>query len=227
MTIATKALPLSESRAVRVTAHFAGRSHVALDSDWPLILDGLLAGVVEQRHPSARPTTHSLPLARYAEDLGKQWSWAASVGTPMGTTSMPWAYRWKGSPQTITVDCTGVQWHCIGDPDRVRDLLRDLPHLGNRRKSSPVASWDILDAGGPPGQLGEAMWLPSGRIARPIAARGAGALGVPNAETVEGAVRPPYWRPPPTNANDTFGRAWKPVIAPWTERPANPANGEP
>lgn len=212
---------------MRVTAHFAGRSSLALDSDWPLVLDGLLASVVGQRNPGLRATeVRSLPLARYAQDLGSQWSWAASVATPVAATSPAWAYRWRGDPEVLTVDCTGLTWQCIGDPDQVRDLLTDVPRLGNRHRSAAVARWDVLDAGGPPGQLADAMWLPTGRIARPIASRGAHALGVPDAESVDGAIRPPYWRPPPGHANDGgFARAWKPVLAPWTERPTTPTNG--
>jgi len=52
------ALPFSECRSVHVTARFGERSRVALDSHWPVLLDGLLAGVVH-----AAPSTLG-PLLR-------------------------------------------------------------------------------------------------------------------------------------------------------------------
>lgn len=203
-----------------VIARFTERSRIAVDSDWPVLLDGLLAGALDRRRPRpGQPVTIDLPLARYTYGVAAQWSWLASVGSPLDA-GPTWAERWATrSPGPVVIDCVGVEWQCVGGPGAVRDLLGDVGQLGDRRASATVVRWDVVDAGPAPALQTDAVWLPSGHIARPIAARGGAGLGVPDAETVDGAVRPPYWRPPATNAGGTFAREWRPVIAPWTQRP--------
>lgn len=214
-------IPVAQARLLHVYAAFPERSRVALDSDWPLLLDGLLAGVIERRKPSPKPITHDLPLARYTESLEAQWSWLASVGSPL-EASPEWAQRWEGEPRVITVDCLGAEWYCVGHAEGVRSLLCEVHQIGNRRQAARVAQWAVVDVGPVPTQIGEPLWLPSGYIARPIAARGAAALGVLNADTVDGAIRPPYWRPPSITEGGKFERQWRPVIAPWTRKPEEP-----
>lgn|GEM_PF-7112580 len=217
MSLRAVGLPLDQCRSLHVVARFAGRRRVELDSDWPVLLDGLLDGVTRRRHP---PGTHAqvlgLPLGRF-KGAGKQWSWLASVGLPIGVDSPEWAYRWKGEPGPIVVECAGIEWHAAGDPDDVRTLVADVARVGNRHQSAAVARWDVVDAG-PALDPSEAVWLPAGYIGRPIAARAAEALGVSEADLADGAVRPPYWRPPPMTVAG-FAREWRPVLAPWTRRP--------
>lgn len=211
---------VEECRCLIVTAHFRGRCGVHLDSWWPALLDGLLAGVVRRLAPPRRPNDiQELPLTAWRRDTGKQWSWMASTAEPIDPHEGPgWQRRWDQEPTEVQLSCSGLRWRAVGDAAAVCALLRHVPTLGNRHASTPVMQWDVVDVG--PGDNAWGAWMDSGRIARPFAARAAAALGVPGAETVDGAVRPPYWRPPPVTADGSFGRAWRPVLAPWTARPA-------
>lgn len=217
MSLKAVGLRPDQCRSLHVVARFDGRRRVELDSDWPVLLDGLLDGAIRRRHP---PRQHaqvlSLPLGRF-KGAGKQWSWLASVGLPIGADSPEWAYRWRGEPGPLVVECAGVEWWATGAADQVRSLLADVAQVGNRHQAAAVAQWDVVDAGPPP-DPSDAVWLPTGYVARPLAARAAAELGVPDAETADGAVRPPYWRPPP-NTTSGFSREWRPVLAPWTRRP--------
>lgn len=213
-------LPLAQCQSIHVVARFAGRRCVALDNDWPILLDGLLAGVVHRRRPPRKADeTADLPLGRFVKGVASQWSWLASVGLPLGHESPQWAYRWKAGPGPIAVECAGIEWRCVGDATSVRDLLAGVTELGNRRHSAEVAHWDVVESGPAPELGSEALWLPSGLIARPVAARAATGLGVADAEIVDGAVRPPYWRAPSVTEGGAFAREWRPVLAPWTRRP--------
>jgi len=213
-------VPLSVARSLHVVARFAGQRRVALDTHWPLLLDGLLAGVERRRRPPAKPNdTAVLPLARYTRDVGAQWSWMASIGAPIGHDDPAWAYRWHELELgVLAIECAGIEWWAHGDADGVRDLLDGIRRVGNRDAAADVARWDVVDCG--PTVLDEAVWLPSGYIARPVAARGAASLGVPDADTVDGAVRPPYWRAPTITEGGRLVREWRPVLAPWTRRPS-------
>lgn len=217
MTTRARGLGLSECRSLHVVARFASRRSVELDADWPVLLDGVLASVAPR---PAKPTeVVPLPLAHHKAGVGAQWCWLASVGLPIGADSPEWAYRWRGDEDTVVVECAGVEWHAVGDAGRVRGLLAGVGRIGNRNRRCEVQRWDVVDAGPAPECSTEALWLPCGLIARPVAARAATVLGVPGAETVDGTVRPPYWRAPPNTDGGTFERAWRPVLAPWTRRP--------
>lgn len=194
MTARARGIDLSECRSLHVVARFAGRRRVGLDADWPVLLDGVLASVAPR---PAKPTeVVPLPLAHHKAGVGAQWCWLASVGLPIG-----------------------AEWHAVGDAGRVRGLLAGVGRIGNRNSRCEVQRRDVVDAGPAPECSTEALWLPCGLIARPVAARAATVLGVPGAETVDGTVRPPYWRAPPNTDGGTFERAWRPVLAPWTRRP--------
>lgn len=222
MTAPKVGMPLRQCRSLHVVARFAGRPRVALDSMWPLLLDGLLASVEVDRSALDHKTTADLPLVLHRGGVGAAWSWVASVAAPLGADSPQWAYRWQETPGVLGVECAGLEWHACGDPVAVRELLGAVDRVGSRHQAVPVARWDVVDAGPPPGTTADALWLPSGYIGRPIAARGADALGVPDAETVDGAVRPPYSRPPAITEGGVFRREWRPVLAPWTRRPGAP-----
>lgn len=220
MSVYRPGLSLAQCRSLHVVARFARRSLVELDSYWPVPLDGLLAVVAHRRRPSSRTTeAPDLPLARFIYNTHTQWSWLASVAAPLGVTSPEWAQRWKQEPGPLAVDCAGAEWYATGDRDQVADLLRDVAQVGNRGHWAPVQRWDVVDIGRRPRNGSVGVWLPSGVIARPIAARAAGGLGVPDADTVDSAVRPPYQQASPTDDGTAFGRRRLPVIAPWTRRP--------
>lgn len=206
-------LPMGACRSLIVSARFAGPATVSLDAYWPALLDGLLAAAVQQ---GKRPTqTVALPLTYDTRDVGSQWHWLATTGVPAGTVAdraAGWNSRWERDPAPEPVTCSGLVWRAVGDAGGVRDLVARLPQLGNRDHHAAVVAWDVEDAGEP--SRAWCTWLASGYIARPVAARAAAGLGVPDAETVDGAVRPPYWRPPPVTEGGTFAREWRPVIAP-------------
>lgn len=129
-------------------------------------------------------------------------------------------YRLMRVPLAVTVTPV-LTWRAAGDPDAVRDLLADIWCVGKKRSQGEgeVAAWEVADDGGP--DPGAVLRRPDGTIARPVPARYAAAAGITEPETVPGAYRPPYWRPPPDGrVQGTFSRQWQPVLAPWTTVPA-------
>lgn len=200
-----------------VTARFAGRRTLEVDSWWPLLLDGLLAGVLRQ--PRAKPNqTVALPLGRHYRDAGKQWYWMASVAGPLGPgLDRSWVTRFDRAPGPVELTCEGLEWRAVGHLDAVRAAVGAVASLGNRDARALVSHWEVHDAGEESDDW--TTWLASGLIARPVPARVALSLGVPDADTVDGPLRPPYWRPPPRGDGHGFERAWREVLAPWTLRP--------
>jgi CRISPR type IV-associated protein Csf3 len=151
----------------------------------------------------------------------RAWSIAQSselgIDAP-GTPANPDVGRYKPQriPQVATIAPT-ITWWCLGDPDRIRDLLGDVDAIGKKTNAGEgqVAGWDVADIGPP--DWWRICWYPDGRIARPFPARHAPILGLEHPEIVTvDAYRPPYWRPPIT---DTGRRAQVQVIAPTTTRP--------
>lgn len=127
-------------------------------------------------------------------------------------------YRAYRTPLAVTVTPV-LTWRAIGTPDAVADLLAGVWCTGKKRSQGEgeVLGWEVADDGEP--DLQAVLWRPGGLISRPVPARHAAVLGVPAAQEVPGAYRPPYWRPPPGPAEGKFSRQWAPVLAPWTATP--------
>lgn len=174
-------------------------------------------------------------------DLGKQWIWAATcaqipetavedvrwfhkrfrdqiaerVVDKVPTTTASGRYKDWRLPLVVTL-ADELAWWAVGDRDRVADLLGDVHQIGRKRSQGEgvVLGWDVADAGPP-------AWAPilwqAGRIARPVPARGAAALGVPDAEMVPESIRPPYFAP--RFGGDGEVDVWPRAIAPWTAQP--------
>lgn len=123
-------------------------------------------------------------------------------------------------PATVT---DRLDWLAVGNRDAVADLLSDVFALGRKwaQGEGAVLRWEVDDAG-EPDRLA-VLWA-GGTIGRPVPARAAAELGVPDAAVSLGAVRPPYWRPPSAGdgGHTQDRRAWRPVIAAGTPRPAAP-----
>lgn len=143
---------------------------------------------------------------------------AAAAGITDDTPANPDVGRYKAAriPVPVTVVST-LRWRCIGDAAAVTDLLDTVPAVGKKRGSGEgqVTRWSVRDIG--PADWHAILWHPDGRISRPVPARHAATLDVPDAETVTvDAYRPPYWRPPP---GPHGRRQLVEVIAPTTTRP--------
>jgi hypothetical protein len=130
-------------------------------------------------------------------------------------------YRAHRVPMPVTV-ADRLGWVAVGHRERVASLLGDLFAVGRKwaQGEGAVLRWEVDDAGEPDPEA--VIWAgPGGTVSRPVPARAAAELGVLDAATVGGAVRPPYWRPPSglDGRHGPGGREWRPVIAPGTRRP--------
>ncbi|MGH9290295.1 MAG: hypothetical protein ACRD0V_18710 [Acidimicrobiales bacterium] len=179
-------------------------------------------------------------------DLGKRWVWAATcaqyprdtpedvrwfhkrfrdqiaeqVVTNVPTTTVSGRYKDWRLPLVVTL-AAELTWWALGDPEQVLAILRTVEQVGRKRSQGEgvVARWDVRDTGPP--EWEPILWQ-QGRAARPLAARAAAGIGVPDADTIPHSYRPPYFLPRHV-AQDDEGRPgleWPEVIAPWTTRPA-------
>lgn len=201
------------------------------------------------RSQESRDADHhveELPLTavRGPVDIGAQWVWAASCaqwddhGTDLRHVHQRWDTRaaetvvdvmpatpevgrfkqWR-IPIVAAVTDT-LTWWCVGDQERVADLLDWRVAVGKKRAvgEGEVTRWEVTNEGPP--DLDRVLWTPGGAIARPVPARAAASLGVPGCDTIPiSAVRPPYFHVAPTGSGP-FGRAPRDVIAPWVSREA-------
>lgn len=177
-------------------------------------------------------------------DLRAQWSWAATCATwdDHGTDLRHVHQRWDTQAAERVVDTMPanpevgrfkqwripltavvtdrITWWCVGDRDKVADLLDWRVGVGAKKAAGEgvVTRWDVTNEGAP--DITRILWQ-DGVIARPIAARGATALGVPGCDTIPHTIRPPYIRPPqtPSLPGEGFRREQRDVIAPWTKQP--------
>jgi hypothetical protein len=190
-----------------------------------------------------------LPLATYGwhrPKLAAQWVWLASCAT-WSTTEADLRYwharfghadaervcgpllpamvyethgRYRSYRVPLAVTLAGVlTWRVCGDAQLLLELCRRVDQLGKKHSQGEgrVLGWHVTDDGPP--DPAWALWGADGRIARPVPARAATLLGVPDAATVSiDAVRPPYWRPAPTTEG-SFRRERRDVLAPTTRRP--------
>lgn len=187
-----------------------------------------------------------LPLCRTPTFVaGKQWVWAATCAEPDPGAGMDvhwWHQRFDDSaaeevvdrlPQStstvrykswrvpLPVTVTGtLTWRALGDPDQLAELLADCHHVGKKRSQGEglILEWSVADDG--PADWSVIQGTGDGAPTRPWPLRAWEWLGYPSEpDTILAAIRPPYWRPPPT-AEGPFGREWRPVIAPWARRQA-------
>lgn len=188
-----------------------------VDCWWPAPLDGLLAAAADLRLRSVdqhAARAARLPLARLRRGLNKQWVWAASCAS-IEVAADPYH-------PTQSLHPGPLHRTAAGDPEAVAELLAALSQVGGDRAAERgrVAAWSVQDGG--PFDLGDLpvlLWRPDGYVSRPLPVRAAILLGLDPSivDMVAGSIRPPYSVPP----RDPDGtRAWRPVIAPWTRRPA-------
>jgi hypothetical protein len=210
------------TRLLRVSAQTEGT--ISLDVRWPLPFDALLgsAAMSRRRRPiTPRSPTPALPLTATTTFPSSQWWWVASGAIPL-TDDPRWAMRrgpgalqalgTRARQAPVEIRCHIIEWWCAGDGDRILDLVRDVTHLGDR--AHRVRGWAVADEG--PSALAPVVWDDEDYITRPVPLRHAELVGAPIApDVVDGAVRPPYWRPP---IGDGANREWRPVLAPWTIR---------
>ena len=129
-------------------------------------------------------------------------------------------YRAYRIPMVVTL-ATELRWRAVGDPDKLAELCRQVYQIGKKRSQGEgrVLGWSVIDEGPP--DLTWPLWTPDGRIARPVPVRMAAWLGLDNPPVTSGAIRPPYWRPPPGMDGDAKHRQWRQIIAPGTPRPVH------
>jgi hypothetical protein len=177
-------------------------------------------------------------------DTGAQWWHLASCAAPVGAAAEDvrwWHKRFNGmeaidlgvrvptsaldgkigryrawrTPEVVTV-CAALEWVAIGDPAAISDVLSGVRQLGRNRSMGEglVLDWDVIDIGDPdPLQV---IWR-DGMIGRPIPARCAPSLGVPDCDITRAPIRPPYFRAPQRDpGSGGFARILPEVIAPWT-----------
>lgn len=241
------------SRLLRVTAHLQQGAVLPPVFPAPLdgiLASAAHRQVLGQRYGHEHdPHVRDLPLATWRAGAGKQWVWAASCAhtdsdvreahywhkrTPhavaevvTGSHLPPTIYEGHGryrhyrTPLAVTV--TGqLRWWAVGDPDGVRALLGSVWCVGKKAAQGEgrVMAWHVTDEGS--ADAWPVLWS-TGRIGRPMPARAAEALGLVDPDVVEHAVRPPYWRPPAGMDGDAKTRAYRTVIAPWTQPPGEVA----
>lgn len=157
---------------------------------------------------------------RYRHRRG--WSVRAAEAAHVPTPTTPDVGRWKPwrLPTTISIVPT-LTWWCMGDPDRIRDLLDDLPTIGDGHHTGDgaVHRWTVRSAGAPDWQT--VIRTETGHPSRPIPIRHAPTLGLPpdTGRLVVDTYRPPYWRPLSSTAGRIPHLERVEVIAPWIRLP--------
>lgn len=166
------------------------------------------------------PEDMDLPLARCIT-AGADWHWAASCAIPTAPDEDPeprtfyrvvdsaWAHRAADRPlphvqpssgphrdmmmPAPVLLCPSVQWHAIGDPDRIEHLLRGILFLGRRRSvgEGRILHWEIETLATEPDGWSH---IHAGEIVRPCPEDCAAALAVPY-RLGWYALRPPSWHP--------------------------------
>lgn len=157
------------------------------------------------------PEDFALPLDRW--EHGGEWGWCASsceadwiaedtryISRPTPTAEMA---RFSAAP-SVNVGAGGakamrvphavrvareVRWYARGDLDAVRDMLRDVTHLGRLRHhgAGEIMGWDVAPW--------DADWS-CVRAGSPMRFLPAGFPGVADDSPVaRGGIRPPYWHP--------------------------------
>lgn len=189
-------------------------------------------------------TSHRGPRTE-RPDLGNRWVWAATCAQRLDDAAQDvrWfhkrfrdeiAERVVGKVPTTTASgrfkdwrlplvvalVPELTWWAVGDPQQVLDIVATVAQVGAKRSQGEgvVTRWAVDDAGEP--DWAPIVWQ-QGRIARPLAARAATSIGVPDADLISHSYRPPYFQPRHiAEAGQEQTQEWPEVIAPWTEQPA-------
>ena len=168
------------------------------------------------------PDDMSLCLARCT--TGPEWHWVASCALPVDADENPdprtfyrvvdstWAqraaerplayfhpskgpYRDMMMPNIVTI-CSALQWHAVGDPERVYDLVRGIRYIGKRRGTGEgrVRSWSVEVVEPTAGGILSWGHVRGAEIVRPCPEECAQELGV-DYKMGWYAIRPPSWNP--------------------------------
>lgn len=177
------------------------------------------APLLQTRHPR----DYDLPLARCG--TANDWHWAASTAWPVdGHTLLPdlryysartdprhletlavslparirdregrYRARWAPIPTTV---CSAVQWHAVGAPAALRELLEPLWAIGKKRAAGHgrVLAWQVAPAPDLP-EWAAAHLHPDGTLGRPTPARCLVGRDVVDAGVGLAGIRPPYVHP--------------------------------
>lgn len=107
-------------------------------------------------------------------------------------------YRMRRLP-VVTTPAAAVQWHAVGDPDAIADLLNDLPAIGRRRATGEglVLGWTVTTHPDlPPGQwLRHGHCHPDGSLGRPTPHGCLDRVALTADRQGVAGIRPPYWHP--------------------------------
>lgn len=180
---ATVALPLS--RCVNPALVEDPDWHWLCTTAYPVGLDGQRATGdpdVHHQHSRIREAT----LAHVADHL------PASLPPASGR------YRLRRMP-VVTTPAAAVQWHAVGTPDAVSDLLMDLPAIGRRRGTGEglVLGWDVTTHDDLPrdqwAQFGHCH--PDGSLGRPAPPACLDRVDLSADRYGVAGIRPPYWHP--------------------------------
>lgn len=190
----------------------------------PLPLTGTLrSGWGHQRWVWAATCAHIPPTATTDVRHIHRRTWAEIEASSVGITgdkvpATPEVGQYKAMRiPVVATNILDVEWWCVGNPDRIGDLLADVTGIGKKVNigEGDIVRWTVTDVGAP--DTDAVMWHPDGRISRPVPVRHADRLGVTgcDTETVD-AYRPPYFR---AAMSDTGRRQPVEVIASWTVHP--------
>jgi hypothetical protein len=149
----------------------------------------------------------------------RRWWWAATCASIEGVDRDAML---DGPAGRVQVGRPRLTWLCLGDPERLHRTLASVKGVGADPSWSGlptrVSGWAVEDLG--PVERDSVLWSGGGLVARPLPSPEAvDALGLGDVDVVDGAYRPLYWRPPPSDTGG-FRREWWDVVAPWVGRPS-------
>jgi len=238
-----------EYESLRNVSVFAQvQAGAVLHEEWPILLDGILASVERRRRLGADYNSpedcqvESLPLARWARDVGNEWCWLASTAIPDGDEEyanyfhkrfdhrraedvldekLPKNIRQFGPTRDWRIPlvkkvCGELHWRAVGNPIAIEAIVQHVHSVGAKKGQGEgaVLGWRVQDMGPPDPWW--ALQLPfTNKISRPFSVRAAGAVGAEKGyETSEAALRPPYWDPPPEGdvGGPDVPKKWRTVL---------------
>lgn len=117
---------------------------------------------------------------------------ALADGFPASLSDRQGRYRARYMPLLVTV-CRSVVWRCVGDPERITELLKPVAAIGKKRSAGEgqVLAWEITPT--PDEPWSAAHLHPHGALGRPVpeeCLRGRSVVDDGGVGTA--GIRPPY-----------------------------------
>lgn len=132
---------------------------------------------------------------RLLQTLDERRAAQIAISQPQHVGGARGRFRQRVTP-VLTIPAAQIVWHAVGDPDRVQQLLENVPAIGGRRGSGEgaVLRWSVIDVN-PENIDYFAHTHPTGIQGRPLPEGCVRSLGMVSEEVAPAGLRPPLFHP--------------------------------